>query len=405
MPTFGITIDIDYTYDLPANGGTNFFGAGNPQGAAAGSQALAALEAAAGFFSNMLDDTFSAITVPPDYESSVYDTVVSWFHDLRFTHPSTGAFTQISAPTIAANQYIIYAGARGLSGATAGRGGPGGYSRGNTISGSGNVTFPESDEIDHITHEFFEAVDTRGETSGFSRWGGSITFDTSARTWHYNHTTPTAAGTTDFYSVAIHELAHALGFGERDSDPSNATAWENEVSGSSFFGSNAISAHGGSVPLYTLDPDPNQNLSHWAQNTTSTVYGTATSQEAAMDPDITNGTRKMFTTLDAAAMKDIGWTVVPPAGVNGDYNDNGIVDAADYVVWRKRLGQSFTLPNDPTSGSVTSGDYTVWRTNFGRSSAGGAGSSDLSNAPEPSAAMLALLASAIGGIARRRRFS
>ena len=30
----------------------------------------------------------------------------------------------------------------------------------------------------------------------------------------------------------------------------------------------------------------------------------------------------------------------------GDYNDNGIVDAADYTVWRDHLGQSFALSNE-----------------------------------------------------------
>ena len=33
----------------------------------------------------------------------------------------------------------------------------------------------------------------------------------------------------------------------------------------------------------------------------------------------------------------------------GDYNNDGIVDAADYVVWRKANGQNVTLPNDSNS--------------------------------------------------------
>ena len=38
------------------------------------------------------------------------------------------------------------------------------------------------------------------------------------------------------------------------------------------------------------------------------------------------------------------------AGVPGDYNGNGIVDAADYTVWRDHFGQTFALPNeDPGS--------------------------------------------------------
>jgi hypothetical protein len=59
---------------------------------------------------------------------------------------------------------------------------------------------------------------------------------------------------------------------------------------------------------------------------------------------------------------------------NGDYNNNGTVDAADYVVWRKNLNQPVTLPNDPTPGMVDTSDYNVWRGNFG----GGGGSLDAS---------------------------
>ena len=82
-----------------------------------------------------------------------------------------------------------------------------------------------------------------------------------------------------------------------------------------------------------LPPD----RAHWANGTQSVVYGGSTAQEAAMDPDLQNGTRKRFTELDAAAMKDIGWEVDRRcAGLDGDYNNNGIVDAADYVVWRDR---------------------------------------------------------------------
>jgi hypothetical protein len=57
-----------------------------------------------------------------------------------------------------------------------------------------------------------------------------------------------------------------------------------------------------------------------------------------------------------------------PTAVNlpGDYNNNGRVDAADYVIWRKRLGTPTTLPNDVTPGWVLAEDRNVWRTNFGR---------------------------------------
>jgi DNA-binding beta-propeller fold protein YncE len=56
----------------------------------------------------------------------------------------------------------------------------------------------------------------------------------------------------------------------------------------------------------------------------------------------------------------------------GDYNGNHVVDAADYVVWRKQLGTTTALPGDITHGLVSDDDYDVWRTNFGRSDSGGA---------------------------------
>ena len=50
VPTCAINIVIDYTYDT-----NNFFGSGNPQGAAAGAQARAALEAAASYYLQHLE--------------------------------------------------------------------------------------------------------------------------------------------------------------------------------------------------------------------------------------------------------------------------------------------------------------------------------------------------------------
>jgi hypothetical protein len=78
-----------------------------------------------------------------------------------------------------------------------------------------------------------------------------------------------------------------------------------------------------------------------------------------------------------------------PAGVTGDYNDDGIVDAADYVVWRKLNGTLTTLPNDSTPGIVSPADYDEWMLHFGMSS-GGAGSST-SAVPEPATLTAALV--------------
>jgi autotransporter-associated beta strand protein len=96
-------------------------------------------------------------------------------------------------------------------------------------------------------------------------------------------------------------------------------------------------------------------------------------------------------------------------GVAGDYNEDGVVDAADYTVWRDRLGQNTPLPNtDPadTDSQVTTAEYNFWKSRFGATS--GAGSSELSRGagavPEPTSCGLALLAfMAVWGAGRQRQ--
>lgn len=95
-----------------------------------------------------------------------------------------------------------------------------------------------------------------------------------------------------------------------------------------------------------------------------------------------------------------------PPGLPGDYNDDGSVDAADYVFWRATFGQiGENLPADGDySGEIDAGDYTVWTENFGATDGPGAGSA-LAAVPEPAAWLLFVLGSApIVALAGRRRF-
>jgi autotransporter-associated beta strand protein len=74
-------------------------------------------------------------------------------------------------------------------------------------------------------------------------------------------------------------------------------------------------------------------------------------------------------------------------GVPGDFNGNGVVDAADYVLWRK----GGPLQNEvDTPGTVNGQDYLDWRARFGNSS--GSGSSLAAAAvPEPATLVLFML--------------
>lgn len=90
--------------------------------------------------------------------------------------------------------------------------------------------------------------------------------------------------------------------------------------------------------------------------------------------------------------------------IDGDYNVDGAVNAADYVAWRHSLGRSgpWLAADGSGDGQVGPADYSVWRTNYGRSN----GSASLSNttAPEPTSA-LPLFSWAAVGAWRRRSFS
>jgi hypothetical protein len=94
-----------------------------------------------------------------------------------------------------------------------------------------------------------------------------------------------------------------------------------------------------------------------------------------------------------------GWDFVAPFRIvaelpPGDFNQDGTVDAADYVVWRK------------TDGTQTG--YDSWRANFGTSLLAGSGSAipsaeSLPAVPEPSTRMIASIAAIGVGAAALRQ--
>jgi hypothetical protein len=93
-------------------------------------------------------------------------------------------------------------------------------------------------------------------------------------------------------------------------------------------------------------------------------------------------------------------STMPVVGVPGDFNNNGVVDAADYVLWRS----GGPLQNEVSdSGTVTPQDYLDWRARFGNTS--GAGSA-LGAAAVPEPAVLSMCGLGLffaGCIGRRER--
>ena len=101
---------------------------------------------------------------------------------------------------------------------------------------------------------------------------------------------------------------------------------------------------------------------------------------------------------------------LPAPSVSGDYNGNGVVDAGDYVVWKKHdglTGGATKAQGDGTGdGNVTIDDYDYWRTRFGNTS-GGSGTGGLATTavPEPNTIVMLLMSLLISAssIARRVR--
>jgi hypothetical protein len=97
----------------------------------------------------------------------------------------------------------------------------------------------------------------------------------------------------------------------------------------------------------------------------------------------------------------------PNATLLADFNANGVVDAADYILYRNTLGQNGAgLSADGNgNGTIDSGDYDVWSVHFGQTVGSGAGSSieRLSSAAPELASMTLLLLGVITGVSLRRR--
>lgn len=248
---FALSVQLDYSFDA-----NNFFDTADKR---------AAIQAAANAAVSAFGDDLEAI-LPTG--GNTWRAVID--------DPASGGTQEVVNLTVPANTVVLYVGGRDMS--ALGIGGPGGFS--STGSPSWN-----------------ERVATRGENNArgseatdFGPWGGSIAFDSSpSGGWYFGLDGSAIGGRSDFFSVALHEMIHLLGFGTSD-------AWQSRVSGALFTGPASAGEYdgAGNVPL-------SSDRAHWAAGATDD------GAEAAMDPDLTTGNRKTLTALDLAGMDDIGW--------------------------------------------------------------------------------------------------
>lgn len=303
-----INIVVDYTYDT--NG---FFATQASQDA---------MQAVADRYSAIITSSLGAIG-----PAGNGTTGAGW--RIGFTHPGTGVGIDVSTAANAgadplsgsgtadvygfaglnANEWILYAGGRSLG--SAGVGG----------TGTG-LNFTSTFQDPNGPHRRGVITPTPGDGVGdLPVWGGSISFD-SSRTWDFSLDSAGGAG-SDFYSIALHEVGHALGLA------SGWNQWDNFETngGSTFVGPNTLAAYNADngTGLTELDLVSTSNP-HWEDGTYDSfifesagpnyngTVGPGVLQDLLMEPTANfTGSIDRFelTNTDVATLEDLGWTVVP----------------------------------------------------------------------------------------------
>jgi hypothetical protein len=116
-------------------------------------------------------------------------------------------------------------------------------------------------------------------------------------------------------------------------------------------------------------------------------------------PDLAPGLKWSIAPGDATTFRAV---VAATTILAGDYNNDGTVDAADYVVWRKNEGTDNVLPNNPLGGTIGATRYDQWRTHFGQTTGGASVTAGLPVVPEPATTVLRLIgATALMSVRKR----
>jgi hypothetical protein len=138
-----------------------------------------------------------------------------------------------------------------------------------------------------------------------------------------------------------------------------------------------------------------EGAAFYAVSSTSGGYSVPVNEDGTYDVTFSGGGFASFMTtaniLNGQNVK-VDYLASAITMLAGDFNDDGVVDAADYVVWRKNEG--------------TQDEYNIWRTNFGRTAGGDGSAASLAAqapVPEPASTLLVLVGWLFMSIARPRQ--
>ncbi|WP_261342235.1 family 10 glycosylhydrolase [Aeoliella mucimassa] len=143
--------------------------------------------------------------------------------------------------------------------------------------------------------------------------------------------------------------------------------------------------------LYEWDLSDEEQWTGWVGGD-GTIDGTT----ATLDSIQFFGTGDAVIYLDTIAFNPFGSLVIP--AIEGDYNGDGLVNLADYDVWKESFGSATDLRADGNGDSVVNlADYVVWRDRADDGTTAIAGA----NVPEPQSLALATLLITLVAIARQ----
>jgi hypothetical protein len=155
------------------------------------------------------------------------------------------------------------------------------------------------------------------------------------------------------------------------------------------------------APGFTVTPAP-FTLDHSVQMVADTLYFITLQVQIDPNPSNTQLGASVDSTFSTSATGGFFSFSQPP--ILGDYNHDGVVDAADYTVWRDTLGSTTDLRANgdntgASAGVIDLADYAFWTSHFGNHAGSGAGAA----IPEPSTDALLVIGCVVALVAPRRR--